>query len=803
MDKEQISEIINDLYLFYRVFVSSHFSENQSAPHIKKLSRELMKMYEGSDENYKRLCVAMPPRHKLSHNTDVLTTDGWKKHGDLKIGDYVFGLDGKPTKIIGVSDESICDRLITFSNGSQILSHEDHLWSVYRRGNSKLQVIPTKDMENNFSYVEKNGKKRYRFHLPLIDFLKFDEKELPIDPYWFGYWLGDGSSTKPCIIHAKEDSQFIDNVDYKVSKQHIHKDTGVYTTYFSNQGLLEKLRKLNVYDNKHIPKIYKTSSFEQRCELLAGLIDSDGSVDKNGRVRFINTNKQLIDDVLELCNGLGLYPYLMHYPYEKINEYKNNNNSLPIVSKKDSYHIGFQPRFTIPTKVPRKKIVEKGLRRKLAITNIEKVNNGELGKCIEIENDDGIYLVGKELIPTHNSKSSLITLAFPMWLIFHNPNLNILIITNSGGLSEKFGISLREYISEYGKYFNVYLSDVKKSSSYLMFCDESKRLYNGSIRLVGKGGSITGTDADILILDDIYKGLEEEFTPSALQKTNENFYNQLIEQRLEPHSLLIILHTRWRSNDLQGYLKQNDPDSYKFIEFPAILDDGTPLWKERYTIDVLEKKRERMGVRMFNAIYQQKPMDEDSDFFDLTKLKSGKPQNVQMIGKCRAWDIAGSTDEQGDLNDYTVGILMELYEDNSVCITDIVRGQFGTYVKEIIKETAMHDGLDTHIVIETGVAGAGKLLYADWKEHLRGFIVEQALPVTSKEDRATPFKNAMLDGLVYIDVGDDLKKDFKLELSGFPFTLHDDQVDSASHGFNYLCRMDKGISPDIQFIDLF
>jgi len=406
-------------------------------------------------------------------------------------------------------------------------------------------------------------------------------------------------------------------------------------------------------------------------------------------------------------------------------------------------------------------------------------------------------------MPPRHSKSSLITLAFPMWLIFHNPNLNILIITNSGGLSEKFGISLREYISEYGKYFNVYLSDVKKSSSYLMFCDESKRLYNGSIRLVGKGGSITGTDADILILDDIYKGLEEEFTPSALQKTNENFYNQLIEQRLEPHSLLIILHTRWRSNDLQGYLKQNDPDSYKFIEFPAILDDGTPLWKERYTIDVLEKKRERMGVRMFNAIYQQKPMDEDSDFFDLTKLKSGKPQNVQMIGKCRAWDIAGSTDEQGDLNDYTVGILMELYEDNSVCITDIVRGQFGTYVKEIIKETAMHDGLDTHIVIETGVAGAGKLLYADWKEHLRGFIVEQALPVTSKEDRATPFKNAMLDGLVYIDVGDDLKKDFKLELSGFPFTLHDDQVDSASHGFNYLCRMDKGISPDIQFIDLF
>ena len=403
--------------------------------------------------------------------------------------------------------------------------------------------------------------------------------------------------------------------------------------------------------------------------------------------------------------------------------------------------------------------------------------------------------------PPRHSKSSLITLAFPMWLIFHNPNLDILIISNSGSLSEKFGIQLREYIDEYGKYFNVYLSDVKKSSSYLMFCDIDKKLYNGSIRLVGKGGSITGTNADVLIIDDPYKGLDEEFTPSALEKMN-NYYDTIIEQRYESHTIGVILHTRWRDNDLQGYLKKNDPDSYKFMELPAINDDGTVLWSEKYSLETLEKKRERMGVRMFNAIYQQTPMDEDSDFFDLTKLKQGKP-NGEVLGKCRAWDIAGSTDEQGDANDYTVGTLLELYDNNCVCITDIVRGQYGNSVKEVIKQTAMRDGLDTHIVIETGVAGAGKLLYSEWKEQLRGFIVEQAVPVKSKEDRATPFRNAMLDGLIYIDVSEENKKDFKLELGGFPFSVHDDQVDATSHGFNYLCRMDKGITPDLQYIDLF
>lgn len=61
MDEERISKIINDLYLFYRVFVASHFTDNLQAPHIKKLSKELEKLYFGSEEGFQRLCVAMPP----------------------------------------------------------------------------------------------------------------------------------------------------------------------------------------------------------------------------------------------------------------------------------------------------------------------------------------------------------------------------------------------------------------------------------------------------------------------------------------------------------------------------------------------------------------------------------------------------------------------------------------------------------------------------------------------------------------------------------------------------------------------
>lgn len=796
-DIENYEKVVNDLYLFYRFFVCDKFSENLHAPHIKSLSKELMKMTNGE---YKRLCVAMPPRHKLADSTPVLTTGGWKTHGELEIGDYVFGEDGKPTKIIGVSEKSPCNKLITFSNGAKILAHSDHLWTVHKRGNKTIKTIPTSEIEKKWFHIEPNGKKRHIYHLPLIEPLKFDKKELPIDAYWLGYWLGNGSATKPCITHSKEDNQFIDNVPYEVSKQHIHKDTGVYTTYFSNQGILTELRELNLYDNKHIPQIYKESSFEDRIKLISGLIDSDGDVDKNGRVRFINTNKQLIDDFYEVCIGLGLYPYkLKPIKPEQINEYKKNSESLQIDAKKTCYQIGFQPRYSLPTTVPRKKIVEKGVRRKLAITNIETVEE-EMGNCIEIENPDGIYLVGKELIPTHNSKSSLITISYPMWRIFQNPNMHILIVNNSSSLSEKFGIELREYIREYGKLFNVYLSDVKKSQSYLMFADKDGKLYNGSIRLVGKGGAITGTSADLLIIDDPIKGTADDLTLSAFEKLYD-WFKTIILQRLEPNSELVILHTRWGESDLIGQLKEHQPDDYHFLEYSAILEDGTPLWKERYTTELLEHRREEMGNRMFEALYQQTPLDETSEFFDLTNLNYGKPQG-DVIASVRAWDIASSDSDLGDERDYSVGSKMDLYPNGNVCITNIKRGQYGSNLKNILLETAISDGMDYHILIETGIAGAGALLQAEYEQVLKPYIVERALPVRSKEDRATPFRNAILDGHIYFDIPKDQLEECNKEFKSFPRGKHDDIIDSLSHGFNHLCRQDVGNKPDLMFIDL-
>lgn len=403
-------------------------------------------------------------------------------------------------------------------------------------------------------------------------------------------------------------------------------------------------------------------------------------------------------------------------------------------------------------------------------------------------------------MPPRHAKSSMISLAFPLWLIFHNPNLNILIINNSSELSMKFGLELREMFYEYGRYFNVYLSKLKQSQTFFKFCDSDEKLYSGSVRLVGAGGSITGHDADYIIVDDPYKGLAEELTPTALQK-KVDWFNIIVEQRIEPQTRLIVLHTRWHSLDIQGWLKKNNPDDYKFIEYPAILEDGTTLWKERYTVEELEKKREVMGYRMFESIYQQHPLDDDTEFFDMTKVKWYDPQIAPLM--CvRGWDIA-SADETEELNDFTAGVKMYLLPNDEVLITDMIHGKFGGNVKNVILNACVNDGMDTRVLLETGVGGAGKLLYAEYSEVLKPYIVEQALPVTSKVDRATPLANAILDGKVYISIKDkEALKKIKDEFNSFPAGVHDDIVDATSHAYNFLCRQDKGINPDIVFINL-
>lgn len=391
-------------------------------------------------------------------------------------------------------------------------------------------------------------------------------------------------------------------------------------------------------------------------------------------------------------------------------------------------------------------------------------------------------------MPPRHSKSSMITLAFPLWLLSKNKDLNILIVNNSAGLSEKFGIQLREYIKRIGPEFDLYLSEVKHSSTYIMFTNSDGELQKGSIRLVGASGSITGQDADYIILDDIYSGFDD-ITPSLLAKKID-WFKTIIEQRIEPHTKLVILHTRWHSEDLQGYLHEHYPDDYSFLEFPAIDEDGEALWPERYTIAEYNKKRVAMGERQFQAIYQQKPLDLTSDFFHTDRLIFEDRFDDYPIARCRSWDIASSDDSLGDQRDYTAGVRMLKTPGDQYWIFDFEHGQYGNDVKHIIQDTAKRDSPQYTILLEPGTSGgAAGLLYEEYKNALIGYNTVQSLPKGTKADRATPFSNAVYDGKVHVCINNNEQRElFLSQLKSFPNGKHDDLVDACAYGYLWLSK---------------
>lgn len=412
------------------------------------------------------------------------------------------------------------------------------------------------------------------------------------------------------------------------------------------------------------------------------------------------------------------------------------------------------------------------------------------GKLMSLYLDETDKHLCVSIAPRH-SKSSIVTLAFPLWLIFQNPDLNILIVNAEASLSENFGIRLREYIREYGEIFDVYLSDVKHSSTHIKFEDSKGRLYKGSIRLTGASGSITGQDADLLILDDVYKGFQD-ITPTLLEKKIE-WYKTMILQRKEPQSKIVILHTRWASNDLQGYLQEHSPDKYDFVSFPAIKEDGTPLWSERYSIEFLEAQMEEMGERLFSSIFQQRPLDETGAFFNLDMLAfHDEPfdfrEQTKKIISCRSWDLAYSDASKGDINDSTAGVLMHKLDENTFVISDLQYGQYGEGLKAHLKRIAKQDGSNVQILLETGTkGGASKFLYNEYRSYLTGYVTSQSEPIGSKSDRAYAFKQAILDGKIHVHLTNDyIRGEFIKQMTSFPLGKHEDIVDACSYAFNHL-----------------
>lgn len=398
------------------------------------------------DENEKRqfqytlIEVARKNGKALSLDTEIPTPDGWKLMRDIHEGDYVFGQDGRPSKVLVESE--VFDKpmyLVTFEDGATVKASADHIWTVQtknsRRTVSRTPVIKnpncdhsrlgkhigrgklyrdggwyettTSEMADDFARVRKDGKGiEYKYRVPLPSPVEYPAKDLPIDPYVFGAWLGDGTSSKAQITIGREDE------DEMVANLSLRGHVITEARYPSNRCPLydidhhpkdgkmgpfkKKLLNLGVLSNKHIPDLYMTASAMQRWELLRGLMDTDGTCSKDGQCEFTQKNERLARQFVELCASLGIKASI-HSKHAVC-------NGVPagIVWRVQFYTDREHSCFHLRRKYDR---LKKSLAPRMSsksIVSIEAIPN-EPSKCIAIDNDSHLYLAGRQYTATHNT----------------------------------------------------------------------------------------------------------------------------------------------------------------------------------------------------------------------------------------------------------------------------------------------------------------------------------------------------------------------------------------------------------------
>lgn len=332
----------------------------------------------------------------LSLKTIVVTTDGVKTIGDIVPGDYVFSPEGKPVEVDYVSPVVARDTYkISFDDGAEVIATGNHPWSVEQLcSNGKNKPLAWKTKTVTTSEIKTDYNRRKATRIKCSQPLEFSHKELKIAPYVLGAWLGDGRNNRGMICGHSDDEEIratIEESGYKLSYSAQQNNT----VYYTPLGLRAKLRETGLLDNKHIPEEYFFASISQRRELLKGLMDTDGTCTKTGECRYVGNNKKLCDGVHRLILGLG---YKSHIRPEK----DCNGKEIYIISFKPYIEDGAV--FCLNRKAQRQK--QKGACTKSThryIVSVEQIAS-EPCRCLSVKSDDHLFVVGNELIATHNTK---------------------------------------------------------------------------------------------------------------------------------------------------------------------------------------------------------------------------------------------------------------------------------------------------------------------------------------------------------------------------------------------------------------
>lgn len=572
------------------------------------------------------LCINQPPRtgKLLSDDTPILTRKGWKLHGDLVVGDEVLNHKGDFVKVEYVFPKDFAEYEITFSNGEKIKCHGNHEWLVYDRYFRKETIRETKYMAGKVIYND--SKNRSRFLIPNKTPIKGEHVFLPVEPYTFGAWLGDGTNTNPYITGDKKDSIIAETIEqngYKIKHTWVHKTTGVYTYDFTD--LREALQSLGFCHSrfaveKYIPAQYLTASLNQRLELLAGLLDTDGCLRrKENRYSYTTCEEKLRDSVITLINTFGWRTSVV--------EYKPRDNKNGIVGKKPYWVISFNPTLEIPCRLPRKQLKMFSNQRRISIIDIKPLDGKISGNCIQVEG--GVYLAGKQLIPTHNSTTGLFFIIFMACLY---PDGSILGNGHSTSLTQSFYNEILNICTsqEYRLadiFPTIFIKNKSAEYSWIDF-NSDKRFHTMMFKSVDGGTTGLAEASTLLYCDDLVKDVETANNPDRLEKLFYTYTSTIQDrkvQRLCKDGVYrpcpeIHINTPWSIHDVTSrliriYGEDGHNPRVRIISVPCYDENGESNFMYDYgkgfDVGYYKQLEASEDPVIFSAKYLMEPIERD------------------------------------------------------------------------------------------------------------------------------------------------------------------------------------------------
>lgn len=412
-------------------------------------------------------------------------------------------------------------------------------------------------------------------------------------------------------------------------------------------------------------------------------------------------------------------------------------------------------------------------------------------------------------LPPQTGKSEIVSRTFPTWMLGLNPNLRIIIASYASDLAISFNRDAQKIIESenYAKIFpETYINGIrnvtggswKRTSNFFETVGHGGYLFS-----VGVGGATTGKSADIFIIDDPFKDMQQAYSTVGRKRVID-WYNSVAQTRLSLNGHIIVMHTRWHENDLAGYLLEqakadNKATQWEVISIPAVgsltnpykhpkdnRQEGEPLWPAfKGDKEYLEVTKKSVGEKVWSALYQQRPSIEGGNiikesWFRFYNHLPFSLQNASPHKIIQSWDLTFK--DTG--SSYVVGVVFVKHEADFY-IVDFYRAKADVVMTLEAIRGMSKKYPNASILIEDKANGPAVLSLL--KKELSRMIPVR--PNAGKDERLHVVAPLFEAGNVYLPTNAPWTRLVITELQQFPNSENDDIVDAISQGLQHFSKL--------------